>query len=124
MSVLFAIIAISSAMPIAVEQSSTVAQYNPNFVEDQEALKQKLIMSRGYGSAGMQFNSMYYLNHYAKSQQLLLKQQQEQEKLQQKDHKTTKKTKATLATTKSPPKAKRPFVVPQLFVSLGWGPMG
>lgn len=64
-----------------------------------------------WGSA----HSMFYLNHQAKVQQLIQRQQQlRQEKA------STKTTKPNYRKTTT----RRIYAVPQLFVSYGWGPMG
>lgn len=100
-------------------------------------------MSRGWGAAGMPF-TMYYLNHYAKAQNYLQQQRKQEEKQRQNlinhNNNYRKQLQGSNINRGSYQdiqmnsnrnyndgdmiSTKQQNVVPQLFVSHGWGPMG
>lgn len=75
-----------------------------------------------WGSAGTPFSMPLYLNHYAKTHQHLQKQRKFMDSHERNIIKPTASTKSRIVYQALEPR--RQYVVPNIFSSYGWGPMG
>lgn len=75
-----------------------------------------------WGSAGTPFSMPFYLNHYAKTHQHLQKQRKFNEDHERNMIRPIAPTKMRMTYQALEPR--RQYVVPNIFSSYGWGPMG